>query len=595
MKIFGVNHGTQWELAALICRLWGHLSPLRKRQFMWLGALLPLGGVVEVVSLGAVLPFLGVLISPEKIFENVHINKIASGLGIQSAQQLILPVVIAFVFFAVMAAAIRVGVLRFMTKLAFACGSDLSYKVYRVTLYQPYAVHIAQNSSKTIAGITNKVGGSVNVLLQLLILLNSLLIALFIVFAILLIDPKIALISVSIFASSYGLISWFAKKKLLSNSIVVAQYSERLQKALQEGLGGIRDVLLDGTQEFYSDIYRRADQKLRSAQSSNVVIGGIPRYFIEALGIALIALFSYVLSRGAGGVALALPVLGALALGAQRLLPSVQQIYQAWASIAGSQASLADALEMLDQPMPHDGDQRKEALDFERQIKFDSVSFEYTKEGPKILNRVSICIEKGSQVGLIGSTGGGKSTTLDLLMGLLEPTSGQILIDGLRLAKSKISSWQKNIAHVPQSIYLSDASLAENIAFGVDRSKIDMERVKKAADQAQLSNYIEGLPEAYETLTGERGVRLSGGQRQRIGIARALYKNSNILIFDEATSALDDETESMVMAAINGLRGKLTIIMVAHRLSTLRNCDCIIKIENGQIVATGKYENIITI
>ena len=310
--------------------------------------------------------------------------------------------------------------------------------------------------------------------------------------------------------------------------------------------------------------------------------------------MVLIAALAYELSRKAGGIATALPVLGALALGAQRLLPAMQLTYSAWASIVGSHASLIDTIALLDQPLPTDILQPAPApLIFQKNIQFKSARFRYTSDGPWVLDGINLVIAKGSRVGFVGSTGSGKSTMLDLLMGLLVPTEGELMVDGQHINGNRISAWQRTIAHVPQSIYLADTTLAENIALGVPRNSIDLQRVHQASRQAQIADFIESRPEGYNTFVGERGVRLSGGQRQRIGIARALYKQASVLVFDEATSALDNSTEQSVMDAIDGLGSDLTILLIAHRLTTVRHCDTVIELEHGQVVAQGSYEQLL--
>jgi len=287
-------------------------------------------------------------------------------------------------------------------------------------------------------------------------------------------------------------------------------------------------------------------------------------------------------------------LLGALALGAQRMLPALQQIYGAWASIVGSRASLADALELLDQPLPAEVYQSAPApLPFQDAIRFDAVRFRYNSDGPWVLDGLNLTIPKGARVGFVGSTGSGKSTTLDLLMGLLEPTHGQILVDGQPITGERQRAWQQTIAHVPQSIYLADTTLAENIAFGVPREAIDLDRVRQTARQAQIADFIESQPEGYHAFVGERGIRLSGGQRQRIGIARVLYKQASVLVFDEATSALDNATEQTVMDAIESFSRDLTILLIAHRFTTVQRCDTIIQIEHGQLVAQGSYAQLL--
>ena len=549
----------------------------------------------EVVSLGAVLPFLGILTAPDALFNKPLVMDLAKTWGISTADQLVFPITFAFAVVALIAGAIRIFLLWITTWLAVVSGAELSIEVYRRTLYQSYRVHAARNSSETISGITSKVDITIfGVLLPLLTLISSIVLLVAVTTALIIIDPAVALVATIGFGASYGLITWLTRRRLESNSQRIAYEQTQVIKALQEGLGGIRDVLLDGTQSVYCEIYRQADHPKRRAHGNNIFIGGSPRFAMEALGMVLIAALAYVHSRQAGGVASALPVLGALALGAQRLLPALQQIYSAWASIVGSQASLAGTIELLDQTLPADALQTTcSPLSFHDDIRFSDVRFRYTSDGPWVLDGLNLAIPKGTRVGFVGSTGSGKSTTLDVLMGLLMPTEGELLVDGQSIGGNRVRAWQRTIAHVPQSIFLADTTLAENIAFGVPRDAIDMARVQQAARQAQIADIIENRPEGYSAFVGERGIRLSGGQRQRIGIARALYKQASVLVFDEATSALDNATEQSVMDAIEGLNRDLTILLIAHRLTTVRRCDFIVELERGRVVAQGTYEQLL--
>jgi len=308
----------------------------------------------------------------------------------------------------------------------------------------------------------------------------------------------------------------------------------------------------------------------------------------------LIALLAYSLSLRPGGIGVALPVLGAVAFGAQRLLPALQQGYGAWATIAGKRASVATTLDLLDQPIAAEllrpPPRRVELV---REIRFDSVRFRYAADGPWVLDGLSFAIRKGARVGIVGGTGSGKTTTLDLLMGLLLPTAGTVEVDGVPLGGETTRGWQRVIAHVPQTIYLADASMAENIALGTPPEAIDMDRVRRAARRAQIADFIESGADGYAAKVGERGIRLSGGQRQRIGIARALYKEAGVVVFDEATSALDTTTEQSVMQAIEDLDRDLTILMIAHRLSTVRHCDVIMELGRGRVIACGTYDELL--
>jgi ATP-binding cassette subfamily B protein len=479
-------------------------------------------------------------------------------------------------------------------RLGLSSGSDLSIELYRRTLYQPYQVHLARNSSEVIAGITQKVNGVAFGVLQPVLVLASSMVLLVAVLAMLVaIDPVAAFSAAGGFGLSYAAIALVTRRRLQRNSERVAREQTQMVKALQEGLGGIRDVLLDGAQPLYCEIYRHADHPLRRAQGNSQFINASPRYAMEALGIVLISALAYAMAQRPGGIATALPVLGALALGAQRLLPALQQSYGAWVTMVSCQASLAETLALLDQPLPADAIQPAPApLAFQQHIRFDDVRFRYSEGGPWVLKGLTLTIPKGSRVGFVGATGSGKSTALDILMGLLPPTAGALRVDDQAVTGLQLRAWQRTIAHVPQSIYLADTTLAENIAFGVPKADIDMNRVRQAARQAQIAEFIESRPEGYEALIGERGVRLSGGQRQRIGIARALYKQASVLVFDEATSALDNATEQSVMEAIDGLARDLTVLLIAHRLSTVRRCDVIVELKDGLVAAIGSYDEL---
>jgi len=589
------NRGTALTIGfpELLRRLWQHLSPRRRRQIVLLSGCIFVSAFFEVLSLASVLPFLGILTAPQRVMAYPGVARLMHALGIGSAQDLVLPFAVAFAAAAIFAGVFRILVLWISTRIAHAAGSDISSDVYRKTLYQPYWVHVASNSSDVISGLTGKIGDTVNVLNNILTLSSTVVLLVFIAGALFAIDPTVAAIAIAGLGGCYRLITVLTRRRLRRDGQRIAHEHRQVIKAVQEGLGGIRDALLDGTQPVYCEIYGKADRSLRRAQGDIAFVGGCPRFFMEAMGMVLITALAYGISRQSGSIAGALPVLGALAVGAQRLLPVLQQGYSAWANIVGSQASLIKVLELLDQPISPDllqGVRRK--LAFNQELRFSNVRFRYRHDAPWILYDYDLTIRKGSRVGFVGSTGSGKSTALDLLMGLLVPTEGEVLVDGEPIVGERVRAWQNTIAHVPQSIFLADASLAENIAFGVPRDAIDLDRVRQAAGLAQIADFIEGRPEGYNASVGERGIRLSGGQRQRIGIARALYKQANVLVFDEATSALDNATEQSVMDAIDGLDRSVTILLVAHRLTSVRRCDLIVEMAEGRVLAQGTYEQL---
>jgi ATP-binding cassette subfamily B protein len=550
----------------------------------------------EVVSIGAVLPFLAVLTSPEKIFSHDLAQPFIQLFHIQSVEELLLPITQIFVAAAILAGLARITLLWVQTKLAVSIGADLSVQVYERTLYQPYSLHVRRNSSETLAGVGKAEGLVSSIIQPTLVLISSVIILLAVITTLLAVEPVIALTAFLGFGLVYTVVIAITKRQIERNSLIIATQQSRVTKAIQEGLGGIRDVIIDGTQPMYIKLYKDALVPLQMALASNQVVGSSPRFGVEALGMVLIAGLAYVLAvsdMASDGVANAIPILGTLALGAQRLLPLLQQIYNAYITIKGNQDGIQDALDLLAQPMPpHAYAQPLKPMVFRTAITLKDLGFRYSPQSPWVLRHVNLRIPRGGRVGFVGVTGSGKSTLLDILMGLLTPTEGTLFIDDVAVNLRNTRVWQEHVSHVPQATYLSDASIVANIAFGVPEELIDLQRVKQSAQQAQISHTIQNWRNGYDTLVGERGVRLSGGQRQRIGIARALYKRANVIILDEATSALDNETEAAVMQTIEALGRDVTILTIAHRLTTLKNCDQIVELADGGIKAVGSYKQL---
>lgn len=581
------------SLRKLLERLWGHIAIRRRCQLGVLLLLMVLASFAEVLSIGAVLPFLSVLVSPEHLYYYHGFQPLIHHFGLMRPQDLLFPVTVIFCTAALVAGVMRLSLLWVSTRLSFAVGSDLSVSIYRRTLYQQYAVHIARNSSVIVDGIINKSRLIIsNTITPIFSLVSAAIMLAVVVGGLITFEPVLALVSVSGFGAIYAAIMLLARRGLVNNGQRISRESANVIKALQEGLGGIRDVLIAGTQRIYCDTYASADNILRRAQGYNQFVAQCPRYLVESIGMLLIATLAYHLALQTDGIAKAVPLLGVMALAAQRLLPIMQQAYLAWSNIQGAKQSLHDTLELLDQPLPNDGELSTAPIRFKESIALIGVSFRYELGSPYVLNDIRLEIKRGDRVGFIGTTGSGKSTLLDIVMGLLQPTEGVLEIDGVGINSKNLDAWRSHIAHVPQNIFLADISIAENIAFGVPRDEIDYARVKYAATLAQMNELIESLPQNYQTRVGERGVRLSGGQRQRIGIARAFYKQKDVIIFDEATSALDDQTERSVMQSINNVDTKITLLIIAHRLSTLYGCSKVVEIEAGKVKGVCSYKDL---
>ncbi len=582
-------------LKFLISGIWKHISRKRKIQLVLLSLLMLFSGIAEIFSLAAVVPFLSVLSNPQYVWELPISQSFIKVLRLQSPNDLLLLITIIFSFAAIIAAAFRLINLWGNCRLASLIGSDISCKAYQKTLYQKYKFHLNRNTSSVVAATTTEINLTVSTIDYFLQLFTSFIVVTSIITTLVFINFKVAFLASFVFGSAYLIMSILVRKRLNLNSKVIAFGINEQLKILQEGLGAIRDILLDGNQSTYLEIYRKADIPRRRRQADSQFLAVFPRYTLEALGLVLIAALAISLMYQNNNSYLILPTLGTLALGSQRLLPALQQFYAAWAAIKSNAQAVRQVLEILDLQIPKSESQIvKTSMKFEKNFVLKEVDFSYSNNPPFILKSINLEVCAGDRLGIIGKTGSGKSTIVDIIMGLVEPSKGDFLVDNKNIFDKnypqRIAKWRSNIAHVPQSIYLADRTIAENIAFGLYGNNIDMKLVKTCARKTQLDSFINNSKDGYKTMVGERGIRLSGGQRQRIGIARALYKNAKILILDEATSALDSVTEEAVINSITSLNENLTIIMIAHRESTLEKCNKIIKISNGSLIQMRGYK-----
>jgi ATP-binding cassette, subfamily B, bacterial PglK len=578
-----------------IIALWGSLRKSRKKHFFSLIFLMMIASIAEMASIGSILPFLGALTAPDAFFSHSLMTPVKVIFSINKPSELLLPLTIIFITTASIAGFIRVLLLRLTINFSYFVGAEISVDMYKNVLSKPYSFHISHNSSEIINSIINKTSSTIHeVLVPILTLLSSFVILFGILFILIAIDPFIAITTFSGFAIIYFVIIYSIRKRLNDNSNVIAIESSNTIKFLQEGLGGIRDIIIDNSQDYYCKNYRKSDLKLRSAQSSNNFLALSPRYMVETLGMIFISAIAYFLSKGAGGISMVIPTLGVLVLGVQRMLPVLQQCYGSWSHIKGSKKSLLDVIEFLnDSDSSFNKLKKVDSINFKNQMSVNNLWFKHETTDKYILKNISFKINKGDSIGIIGKTGSGKSTLVDIIMFLLKPSKGNVTIDGKVMNSANVRAWQDKISHVPQNIFLSDASVLENIAFGVDANMIDVDRAKKAASMAQLKELIDSWPDKYNTKVGERGAKISGGQRQRIGIARALYKNPEVIILDEATSALDGDTEKKIINMLHSMPESPTVIMIAHRVTTLKTCNSIFELSNENGVVLRQYDSLL--
>jgi len=576
-------------VAAGLRELFGKLSKERRREFATLLAFMVAGAVAEVGTIGSVFPFLALLSQQTGTVHLPWLPTLFASLGGMLGLSAIVAAALIFAAFAVIAGVIRLELAWLTVDFVFRAGHELSVETQQRILSQPYSFYISRNSS-TLISATGKVEMLLfDLALPIIQLLTAAFIGAFLLIGLLFINPLATAIAAAAFLALYGLVSATIAGRLIRNSSIVGSaYQERLQVE-QESLSGIRDVIIDNSQAAHVDLFGRVNERLARARASTNFIAQAPRFVVESIGMIIVVGIALLLSQRTGGIAMALPFLGALALGAQRLLPLVQTMYTGWSLAAGHTSILQEVIDLLRLPLPQGHAATPEhALEFKDRIRFVDVTFAYPARRQPAIHGISFDVAQGSMVALTGRTGSGKTTLADLLMCLIQPTEGEILVDGQRLTPSNVGVWQQSIAHVPQSVFLADASIARNVALSRPHEPLDPARVASALRTAELDEFVAGLPEREDTLIGERGVRLSGGQRQRLGLARAIYKDAPVLVLDEPTSALDDATEEAIMDALERLRKEgRTIIIIAHGTSTVSRCDMVVRLHNGRISAAG--------
>jgi len=574
-------------------RLWDLLAMKWKLRLVILIFLMFISGFAELITLGSIVPFLAVLVDPSSVLENVYIGDFIISLGLTEQRDLFIFFSSIFLIAIVFSSLFRLVITKLNLNWCYDLISDLSIEAFRKTILQPYLVHLSRNSSELVSGITVKISAILTgLILPIVASIQVSILIISVILALIFILPLSNIIAIGIFSGLYALISLFLRKKYLSNSVVIANKQVKAIKVLQESLAGIRDIILGNFYKEYVDQYSKARRPLDKTSAKNAYMIIAPRFIIEALGMSLIiflVIFNY---TSYGNITQIIPAIGALALGAQRLLPYLQQLYSSYSTIMSSRQSVIDSLELLEQPNNENllfSNRNIENLSFNRLIELKNISFKYSKESEFSLKNINLKIPKGTTVGIIGTTGGGKSTLLDLLMGLISPDDGEMIVDDAPVNASNILKWQNKICTVPQNIVLTDDSILKNIALGFPEEDINLEMVKIAAKKAELDSFIEDLENKYLTEVGERGVRLSGGQRQRIGIARALYRGGEVMFLDEATNALDMKTEDKILSLIKSIDSSITLFIVAHNIETIKDCDSIIIMNKGEVETIGNY------
>ncbi|ABB50392.1 ATPase [Prochlorococcus marinus str. MIT 9312] len=557
-----------------------HIPKKRNKLIIFSFALIFITGFFELINVASLLPVLKSFTASEDLNNLQIYNFIFQLFNINTNNSKIICTTLIFIFLILISNTIKILTFYLNARIAAVIGSDLCSKVYQNAICQPYYYHLSKNTNDIISNIITGSQIIVSVVNTVLRSVLSIITFIFVLIALFWINGKIAIFSLTIFSLIYIIIMFYFKTILKNKSAKIYKINVKIVKLIQESFGNIKDIILDNSQNFFIKDYRQVDLIKRKQEAEIDLLGRLPFYFIEALALISIVLIGLFLAVYLNDSYI-LPILGSIGLGLQRLLRSFQELYQGWVFVQGRIKILTSFLLYLNlKTNKYLLFSDKERFDFQKSIILKNVFFKYNEN--LILENFNLEINKGKIIGIKGRTGRGKSTLINLIMGLLIPTKGEVLVDGVNInavQNERIKmKYFNSISHVSQDIYLSNLSFAENIAFGVPYEQIDINRVKNAAKKAFIYDFINSTIDAFRTTVGERGINLSGGQKQRIGIARALYKGSTILILDEATSSLDYHTEELVIKNIQSNDNCLTVIMIAHRLSTLDKCDLIIEL-----------------
>ncbi len=569
-----------------------------QKKLYWLFVAVIFMSMLDLVGVASIFPFLNVISNPGVIETSKQLRWVYEKFGFTSKDNFLIALGVVSFCILLLSNLSRGATTRALIRFTWLKHYAISRRLLSQYLYEPYAFFLNRNSSELTAHLLTEVARVVSgVLMPFIFLISRSLLAVMILALLIIVDPLVSIFVIGAIGGGYVIIYACMKERLSITGQEVVMHNKKMYKVLNESFGGIKDIKLLGKEHVFIGQYSEPARKAIDCYCSQFFIAHFPRYAFEILafgGLLLIAVYIAVIKKSYHEV---IPLVGLYAFSAYRLMPTLQLIFQDITSIRFAQASLKtvyeDYIECLKQEI-NESAKSVPALPFSQKVEFHDLTFQYPKAPKPVIENLDIVINAKTTVGFVGGTGAGKTTVVDILLGLLWPQEGEIVVDGVKLNMENLRRWQKNIGYVSQSIYLCDSTVAHNIAFGIPENEIDQYAVERAAKLANIHDFIvTELPHGYQTTVGERGVRLSGGQRQRIGIARALYHDPSMLVFDEATNALDGITENTILEAIYNLTHERTIIIIAHRLSTVKECDIIYLLEQGKIVAQGTYQELL--
>ena len=582
----------------LIKNLFNLLSTNQRKRFYILQLLVILMSVVEILGVASIIPFMALVGDISQLEQNTFFAEIYRQSGASSESQFVFYIGLCVLGLLFISMIISIFTTWGLSMFANKIGTEIADRLYTYYLRQGWLFHASGSSAqltKKIATETMRVTGAV--LVPLMQMNSKVVLSLLMSLSIFFYDPRVALIGLSIFAISYFFLFKGVRNHLNKNGIAISKVNEERFRLMNEGFGGIKDLLLMGRDNDFINRFNKSGKTLAYSQGTNAALAQAPRYFVELLAFgSMIVLILYLIASHNGNLGMILPILSVYAIGIIKLLPAFQQIYSSMAIIKANIPAFESIQQDLYDSLHKESKSQKFVQNYlnpKHSISLENITFTYPNKEEPALDELDMLIPSNSVIGIVGPSGSGKSTLIDILLCLIEPEKGHLKIDDKIINHQNRRSWQNTIGFVAQTIFLSEGTVAENVAFGIPENQIDLDQVQKVLKLAHLIDFISTLDHGIHTKVGERGVQLSGGQRQRIGIARALYHNAEVLVFDEATSSLDGITEKMIMEAIHNFSGKKSIILIAHRLKTVKKCDKIFFIDKGKVADQGTYQELI--
>lgn len=579
-------------------QLFSLLTPNQRKRFYLLQFLVILMAFMEIIGVASIIPFMALVGDMTQLQQETFYAQVYQASGIESESEFVVILGIGVVVTLFVSGTISLFTTWRLCMFGTQLGTELSTRLYTHYIKQNWLFHASVNSAKLtkkIVNETNRVSGGI--ILPLMQMNARVVFTLFMVISIFIYDPRVAIVGLSVFAIVYLILFKIVKRSLERNGKAISQIFSKRYRLNNEGFGGIKDLLLLGRGDNFIESFNQTSKSLAHSQGTINALAQVPRYFIELVAFgSMMTITLYLISSYDGNLGMILPTLSLYTLAAFKLLPAIQNIYANVAAIKGNIAafeSIHDDLIWSSKPKALIQESKQSFLRVKHQISLNNITFTYPDKTKSTLQKINMSILANSVIGIVGPSGSGKSTLINILLGLIEPQQGEMKIDNTILNYKNRRSWQNTIGFVAQDIFLSDRSIAENVAFGISKNEINLDKVKKALELSHLTELLQSLEKGIYTPVGERGVKLSGGQSQRIGIARALYHEAEILVFDEATSSLDGISERRVMDAIHEFGGQKTIIMIAHRIKTVQNCNKIFYIDKGRVVDQGTYKELI--